>query len=220
MQRAARGGVLANCKSHDWERSRLMSVYAFGPFVLDPAETSADARRPARGRSEKGLADPAAAGRGRRSAGAARDLPGEALAQRRGRGPHAHRPHVDPAQGARRRPAEDYIETVTRAGYAWPCQCVSCRRPRPARPPAAAADGRNQTARGAAFLDGQSRRGRQLSRGRHRRCGDDGAGRLPGLAVSPAGGGGPRPGADARRWSTCSKARCSAATSSCASRHG
>ena len=65
--------------------------------------TSPDARRPSAGRSGQGLADPGDAGGGRGPAGFARDAAGQAVAQRRGRGPHAHRPYVDAAQGAGRR---------------------------------------------------------------------------------------------------------------------
>src|SRR5882757_4600569 len=37
IRRAAPGGALANCKFHDWAKPSGMSVYAFGPFILDTA---------------------------------------------------------------------------------------------------------------------------------------------------------------------------------------
>ena len=167
-----------------------MPTYAFGPFVLDPAERrlTRDGRRVAV--PGKGLADPAAAGRGGRPAGAARDVPGEALAQRRGRGPHAHRPCVDPAQGARSRSGRR-ISSRRSPGQAigWPCRCASLSEAdRAATGRRRAADGRSQAARGAALLDARPGRSRHLSRGRHCRRGEHGCwAALPGLTVSPVG---------------------------------
>jgi DNA-binding winged helix-turn-helix (wHTH) protein len=37
MRRAARGGASATCTFHDWAKPPGMSVYAFGPFILDTA---------------------------------------------------------------------------------------------------------------------------------------------------------------------------------------
>ena len=139
----------------------------------------------------------------------------QAVAQRRGRGPHAHRPHVDPAQGAGRS-AEPDRDGVARRAIAWPCRCVSCRRPvaqAAGAPPIAAA----KTLAVRPFSTGRPGRGRQLSRGRHCRRRDHGAGRACPASPSRRSSAVEDPGRRRARsaWDTCWRARCSAAPSGC-----
>ncbi len=139
---AASACVCRSRKGQDWikqvykvDADANLCVWSICPRSC---RASADAQRPARRRSRKGLADPGAAGRGRRPAGPARDVPGEAVAQRRRRGPHAHRPRVDPAQGARGRSGRGAISRRSPGpAIAWRCRCASCPRPiRRSQPPA------------------------------------------------------------------------------------
>ena len=204
------------------KRSRFgdsMSVYAFGPFILDPAERrlTRDGRRVAvPGKAWQILLMLAEAG-GRLVSH--ETLPGEAVAQRRGRGPHAHRPYVDPAQGAGRRLGPTSSRRCRAQAIAWPRRCASSRRPVGRRQARRRSPSRQDVAV-RPFATGRPRRGRQLSRRRHRRRGDHGAGRRA-WPHRGAGRGRGEPGRRPRRsaWSICWRARCSAAPSGCTSRH-
>ena len=208
--------AFGNCKYQGWAKPSGMSVYAFGPFILDPAErrlTRDGQRLAVPGKAWQILVMLVEAGGRLVSHETFRD---EAVAQRRGRGPHAHRPYVDPAQGAGRRLGRADRDGVRGKAIAWPCRSVRCRRP--VGKPRRAADRRRQDACGAALRDARPGRGRQLSRGRYCRRRDHGAGRA--CLASPFRRSRPWKTWPARArsaWDTCWRARCSAAPSGCAS---